>query len=76
MRTCSPKKKGKLVKQTRFESAAELTETLANYLSTYNDHIPQRALDHLSPVEALQAWRKKSPELFVKRVYKQAELDT
>ena len=47
-----------------------------NYQNTYNHHIPQRALNHLSPIEALQHWRDKSPELFVKRVYKRAELDT
>ena len=64
-----------IVKQTRFTSTAELESTLTNYLNTYNHHIPQRALDHLSPIESLQLWRKKSPELFVKRVYKQAELD-
>ena len=65
-----------IVKQTRFASAAELESTLTNYLNSYNHHIPQRALNHISPIEALQAWRKKSPELFVKRVYKQAELDS
>ena len=46
-----------------------------DYQNTYNHHIPQRALNHLSPIEALQHWRDKSPELFVKRVYKRAELD-
>jgi transposase InsO family protein len=65
-----------IVRQTRFASATELGETLTNYLNTYNHHIPQRALNHISPIEALHAWRKRSPELFVKRVYKQAELDT
>ena len=65
-----------VIKQTRFETAGELEATLKNYLSTYNNHIPQRALNHLSPIESLQIWRKKSPELFVKRVYKQTELDT
>ena len=64
-----------LVKQTRFASAQELELTLTSYLNTYNHHIPQRALNHLSPIDALQAWSKKSPELFVKRVYKRAELD-
>ena len=48
---------------------------MTNYLGTDNHHIPQRALNHISPIEALQAWRKKSPELFVKRVCKQTELD-
>ena len=65
-----------VVKQTRFTCAADLESTFKHYLNTYNHHIPQRALDHLSPIESLQVWRKKSPELFVKRVYKQAELDT
>ena len=65
-----------VVKQTRFTCAAELEATLMSYQNTYNHHIPQRALNHLSPIEALKDWREKSPELFVKRVYKQAELDT
>ena len=65
-----------VVKQTRFASAAELESTLMNYQNTYNHHIPQRRLNHLSPIRALQYWRRKSAELFVKRVYKQAELDT
>ena len=65
-----------VVKQTRFTCAADLESTLTNCLNTYNHHIPQRALDQLSPIESLQIWRKKSPELFVKRVYKQAELDS
>lgn len=46
-----------------------------DYFNTYNHQVPQRALNHISPIEALQAWRKKSSELFVKPVYKQAELD-
>jgi transposase InsO family protein len=64
-----------VVKQTRFESAAQLQSTLANYLLAYNHHIPQKALGHCSPVEALQQWQAKRPELFVKRVYKRAEPD-
>lgn len=65
-----------LVKQTRFASAAELETTLQHYLATYNHHIPQRALNHLSPIQALQTWQYKSPDLFVKRVHKQAGLDS
>jgi transposase InsO family protein len=64
-----------VVKQTRFTYAGELETTLTNYQNIYNHRIPQRALNHRSPIEALQNWRKKSPEIFVKRVYKQAELD-
>ena len=65
-----------LVKQTRFASAAELEMTLTLYLTTYNHHIPQRALNHQTPIQALQKWRAEKPDLFVKRVYEQAGLDT
>ena len=65
-----------VVKQTRPASAAELEATLQNYLSTYNHRIPQRSLNHQAPLQALQTWHKEKPNLFVKRVYKQAGLDT
>ena len=65
-----------LVAQTRFSSAAELDSTLKLYLSIYNHSIPQRALHHQTPIQALKAWREKKPELFVKRVYEQAGLDS
>jgi len=63
-----------VVTQTRFASAAELEATLDSYLKTYNHLIPQRALKHLSPVQALKDWQAKKPELFVKRVYNQPGL--
>lgn len=65
-----------VVNQTRFASAAELETTLDRYLKTYNHLIPQRALNHLSPVQALKNWQAKKPELFLKRVYNQQGLDT
>jgi len=65
-----------IVSQTRFRSAAELDDTLRNYWSTYNNLIPQRALGHQTPVQALKSWQAKKPELFAKRVYKQPGLDT
>ena len=65
-----------LVAQTRFSSAAELETTLKLYLSTYNHSIPQRALHHRTPIQALKAWQDKKPELFVKRVYEQTGLDS
>ncbi|MDP2433376.1 MAG: IS481 family transposase, partial [Pseudomonadota bacterium] len=65
-----------LVKQTRFASAAELETTLEHYLKIYNHHIPQRALLHQTPIQALKKWQTEKPELFVKRVYKQAGLDS
>lgn len=65
-----------IVGQTRFGSAAELESTLRNYLKIYNNSIPQRALDHQTPIQALKKWRDEKPELFVKRVYNQAGLDS
>ena len=65
-----------VIAQTRFTSAHDLETTLMHYVSTYNHRIPQRALNHLSPVQALKKWQKEKPELFVKRVYNQAGLDS
>ena len=65
-----------LVKQTRFASGAELAITLARYLKIYNHHIPQRALHHETPIQALMKWQSEKPHLFVRRVYKQAGPDT
>lgn len=65
-----------LIRQPRFASALELETILSHYLAIYNHSIPQRALGHLSPVQALKQWRIKQAQLFDKRVYKQAELDT
>jgi transposase InsO family protein len=54
-----------LVKQTRFASAAEFETTLQHYLATYKHRIPQPALNHQSPIQALMTWQMKKPELFV-----------
>ncbi len=50
-----------VVQQTRFKSAAELKATLLAYCKTCNHHIPQRALQHLSPHQALQKWQVQRP---------------
>ena len=65
-----------LIGQTRFASAAELEATLIHYLTLYNNHIPQRALNHLTPVQALNKWQSEKPNLFVKHAYKQTGLDS
>ena len=54
----------------------QLDATLNQYLTTYNHHIPQRALNHQSPIQATKRCQIDKPDLFVKRVYKQAGLDT
>jgi transposase InsO family protein len=65
-----------LLKQTRFGSAEELEKTLLSYLVIYNHHIPQRAINHQTPLQAVQKWQKDKPELFVKKDYDQAGLDS
>lgn len=65
-----------VVNQTRFGSRAELESTLRNYLKIYNHNNPQRALDNETPIQAMKKWQEKKPELFVKRVYNQAGLDS
>ena len=65
-----------IVNQNRFASSAELEDTLMHYLSTYNQLIPQRALKHQTPVQALKTWQSERPELFVRQVYKQPGLDS
>jgi transposase InsO family protein len=64
-----------LLKQTRFDSRANLATTLLNYLKLYNHHIPQRAIGTQTPIQALKEWQRRKPELFVKRVYDQTGLD-
>ena len=59
----------------RFDSSADLKQTLENYQWAYNHQIPQRALGHVSPIQALKEWQKKRPDLFVKRVYNVTGLD-
>jgi len=60
---------------TRFDSAQRLEDTLSRYVRLYNHQIPQRALGHLSPVQALQDWQERCPELFKKKVYNLTGLD-
>jgi hypothetical protein len=54
-----------------------LETTLMRYLAAYNHHIPQRALAHRTPVQAIEEWMlKKSDSIRFVPVYDQAGLDT
>ncbi len=59
----------------RFRSGEHLAETLQRYVNVYNHHLPQRALGHVCPVEALEQWRVKQPELFVSEINNLPGLD-
>jgi hypothetical protein len=60
---------------TRFRSGEHLHDTLIRYVKLYNQHIPQRALKHLSPIACLKNWYRERPELFNKRPYNLPGLD-
>ncbi|MDR2259545.1 MAG: integrase core domain-containing protein, partial [Azoarcus sp.] len=65
-----------LCQQTRFKSAAELEQTLKDYLLAYNHFIPQQTIEHQSPIDALASWYDQYSEMFVRHVYNQAERDS
>ena len=65
-----------ILKTSRFDSSKELLETMKNYLKIYNYHIPQKNIDHLTPIQKLKEWYKKKPELFKNNVYDLSGLDS
>ncbi len=60
----------------RCRSGEHLAATLRRYVNVYNHHLPQRALGHGCPVEALEQWRLKQPELFVSEINNLPGLDS
>ena len=60
----------------RFQSGEDLALTLERYVFLYNQHLPQRALKHKTPIQALKEWQQNKPELFNKRVINRPGLDT
>jgi hypothetical protein len=53
---------------TRFVSGEELATTINRYTMLYNHHIPQKALGHKTPLDAMREWYKKEPDLFVRKI--------
>jgi transposase InsO family protein len=54
-----------LCQQTHFGSAAELEQTLNGFSLAHNHFIPQQAIGHSSPIDALASWYVQHPELFI-----------
>jgi transposase InsO family protein len=50
--------------RTRFESSAQLRSGLEAYRQVYLNHLPQRALGHKTPRQALFDWFERHPERF------------
>ena len=46
-----------------------LADTLTRYVRLYNHQIPQKALGHIAPVQALKEWQHKDPKRFKKRIH-------
>jgi len=41
---------------TRFDSTEHLADTIKRYVQVYNQHIPQKALGHIPPLQAMKNW--------------------
>ena len=61
--------------QTRFADGKELETTIKHYAKLYNSRIPQKMIGHRTPLDALRAWQKERPDLFVKNIYNLAGPD-
>ncbi|WP_424859328.1 IS481 family transposase [Tepidimonas sp. HKU77] len=48
-----------------FNSAEDLETTLTRYVWLYNHHLPQKAIGHITPLEALKKWYAQRPDLFI-----------
>ena len=51
---------------THFASSQSMTETLLQYVTLYNQFIPQKALGHISPALALKKWHHTHPHVVQK----------
>lgn len=45
----------------RLESAEDLARTLAHHVWLYNPHLPQKALNQETPIQALKRWQSTHP---------------
>ena len=59
----------------RFQSGEDSEQTIPRYVH-YNSQLPQAALKGLTPIDALNDWRRQRPNLFRKRVHNHAGCDT
>ena len=48
-------------------SSENLEQTLHRYVTLYNHHLPQKALNARTPAQALQDWYASKPELFLRK---------
>ena len=65
-----------VLRSHHFHSGEDLEQTLLRYVWLYNQHLPQKALNHETPVQALKRWQRSDPGLFSKAVRNLAGPDT
>ena len=57
-----------VLRSHHFNSAEDLAQTLHRYVWLYNQHLPQKALGHETPIQALKRWQHSHPHLFLRAV--------
>ena len=57
-----------VLRSHHFQSGADLEATLTRYVWLYNQHLPQKALNHEAPIQAMKKWATTHPQLFRRRV--------
>jgi transposase InsO family protein len=60
----------------RFKQSEDLAATLHRYVWLYNEHLPQKALEHVAPVDSMKRWQTSHPHLFVRQVRNHPAPDT
>jgi len=59
-----------------FHSAKDLAQTHHRFVWLYNHRIPEKALHHEAPIQALKRWQQSQPDLFSKQVWDRPGPDT
>ncbi|TSE30783.1 hypothetical protein Tchar_02377 [Tepidimonas charontis] len=65
-----------ILRTHHFHCGEELEATILRYVWLYNHQPPQKALGHVSPIQAMIQWQRSHPELFNRRVTNQPGHDT
>ncbi|CAB4243185.1 protein of unknown function [Methylacidimicrobium sp. AP8] len=65
-----------ILRTHHFQSSLDLKTTLHRYAWLYNEHHPQKSLNHQTPLQALKTWQQSHPHLFQKAVRNHAGPDT
>ncbi|MCO1344512.1 IS481 family transposase [Burkholderia multivorans] len=65
-----------ILRTHHFHCGEELEATILRYVWLYNHQLPQKALGHVSPIQAMKQWQRSHPELFNRRVTNQPGHDT